>query len=129
MNMRKTLEDTATNFASMAGPFAGRVRDTADDLIDRIGTESRHLSEKAIDRVGERLEHLPEAALDRLNLVTARRARRRTIMGLLVGLILGAVLVQLFSGSEGERRRRAILSKLGWDDPQSAAAVTGDVPK
>lgn len=129
MNMRKTLEDTATGIASMAGPFADRMRDTADDLIDRIGTESRHLSEKAIDRVGDRLEHLPEAALDRLNLVTARRARRRTIMGLLVGLVLGAVLVQLFSGAEGERRRQAIRSKLGWGDPQSAAAVTGEVPK
>jgi hypothetical protein len=47
MNILKTIEDNAIDFVSqVAVPVAERVRDSADDLIDRIGAESRELSEK-----------------------------------------------------------------------------------
>lgn len=130
MSIRKTLENTASDFVNnMAVPAAERMRVTADDLIDRIGSESRQIGERVGDKVSTRLDHLPEAALDRLNLVTVARARRRTVMGLLLGIVIGAVLMRVFSGEDGADRRRAIRVKLGWDDPQSAAAVTGDLPK
>ncbi len=130
MSIRQTLENTASDFvANVAVPVAERVRGSADDLIDRIGAESRQLTERVGEQMSNRLDHLPEAALERLNLVTARRSRRRTIMGLLAGIVIGAVLVRLFSGEEGARRRRAIRTRMGWHDPQSAAAVTGELPK
>lgn len=129
MSIRSTLEDRAAGFVTMASPVAERVRDTADDLIDRIGAESRQLGERVGDRVSTRLENLPEAALKRLDLVTTRQARRRTILGVLAGVAVGAILVRLFTGEDGARRRQAIRARMGWDDPQSAAAITGDLPK
>lgn len=130
MHIRQTLEDTASDFVSqVAVPVAERVRDSADDLIDRIGAESRQLSEKVGSRVSTQLEHLPETALKRLNLVTARQARRRTILGVLVGFVLGAVIVRLFTGEDGARRRHSIMEKVGMEEPRPAAAVTGDLPQ
>lgn len=126
MSIKQTIEGTASDFMSnMAVPVAEKVRDTADEWIDRIGTESRQIGE----RLGAQLEHMPEAALARLNLVSARKARRNTVLGVVAGVVAGALVVKLFTGEEGARRRQAILARFGWEDPQSAAAVTGDLPK
>lgn len=126
MSFRQSMENTASDFvSSVAAPVAEQLRDAAEDFIERVGTGSRELGA----RVGSQVEHLPEAALQRLGLVTAAKARRRTVFGLLVGLVIGAVVVRLFTGEEGARRRHAIRAKFGWEDPQSAAAVTGELPK
>lgn len=126
MSFRQSLEDTASAFVStVATPVAEQVRETADDFITRVGAGSRQLGEK----VGSRVEHLPAETLKRVGLVTAAKARRRTLLGLVAGLVIGAVVVRLFTGEEGARRRQAIRAKFGWDDPQSAAAVTGELPK
>lgn len=111
------------------GPVAERAWHTADDLMDRLGEESRHLGEKVGERLSTQVEQLPEATLKRLNLVSARKARRKTIWGVIIGAMLGAVLVKLFTGEEGERRRQEIRSRMGWDEPQSAVAVTGELPQ
>lgn len=130
MSIRQTLEDTTSDFVSnVAIPVAERVRDSADDLIDRIGAESRQLGEKVGSRVSAQLEQLPETALKRLDLVTARRARRRTILGVLAGFVLGALVVRLFTGEDGARRRHSIMEKVGMGEPRPAAAVTGDLPE
>lgn len=125
MTFRKTLENTASDFVSqVAVPVAEKVREGADDLLDRIGTESRHLGE----RLTAQVEHVPEATLSRLNLVTAARSRRRTVFGVIIGLVIGATLVRLFSGEEGARRRRALMSKMG-TEPSPPAPITGELPK
>lgn len=130
MNIRNSLEETASDFvANIALPTAARVREGADELFDRLGTESRQLGSKVGERVTAQVQQLPKATLSQFSLVTAKQSRRRTLMGVLFGVALGAFLVKMFSGEDGARRRHAISSKLGLEDPQSAAAITGDVPK
>lgn len=130
MNILKTIEDNASEFVSqVAMPVAERVRDTADDLIDKIGAESRELGKEVGSRVTTQIEHLPAKTLKRFNLVTASRSRRRTFFGMLVGFALGAVVFRLFTGEDGARRRHAIKEKLGMAGPQPAAAITGDLPR
>ena len=51
MSILKTLEATAADLKSQMGPVADRMKDTADDLMEKIGTESRHFGEM----MGERL--------------------------------------------------------------------------
>lgn len=125
----KTIEGTATELRSQMGPVAEKARHRADDLVDRLGEESRQFGEKMSERLGAQVEQLPDAALKRFNLVRASRARRNMIWGLLIGIVLGAVLVRIFAGEEGERRRQEIKSRMGWEEPQSAVAVTGDLPQ
>lgn len=136
----KTIEGTATELMSQMGPMAERARDQmgpmaekarhqADELIERMGEEGRHLSERMGERLSAQLAELPDATLKRVNLVPARKARRKMIWGLLVGMLVGAIAVRMFSGEEGERRRREIRSRMGWEEPQSAVAVTGDLPQ
>lgn len=129
MSILKTIEGTATDLMSQMGPVAERARHTADDWMERLGEESRHLGERMGERLSAQLEQVPEATLKRFNLVPARRARRRMIWGMLLGMVLGAVLVRLFMGEEGERRRQEIRSRMGWEEPQSAVAVTGELPQ
>lgn len=130
MNILKTIEDNANEFVTqVAVPVAERVRDSADDLIDRIGAESRELSKEVGTRVTTQIEHLPAKTLKRFNLVTASRSRRRTFFGVLAGFALGAMVIKLFTGDDGKRRRHAIKEKLGMAGPQPAAAVTGDLPR
>lgn len=129
MSILKTIEGTATELMSQMGPMAERARHTADEVIDRLGEESRNLGERMGERLGSQLEQLPESTLKRFNLVPARKARSKMIWGMLIGMVLGAVLVRLFAGEEGERRRQEIRSRMGWDEPQSAVAGTGELPQ
>lgn len=129
MSILKTLEGTATELMSQMGPMADRARHTADEVMDRLGEEGRHLSERMGERLGAQLEQMPEKTLKRFNLVSARKARRKMIWGMLIGVVLGAIAVRLFTGEEGERRRQEIRSRMGWEEPQSAVAVTGDLPQ
>jgi hypothetical protein len=130
MNILKTIEDNASEFVSqVAVPAAERMRETADELIEKLGAESRELSKEVGTRVSTQIEHLPAKTLKRFNLVTASTSRRRTFFGVLAGFALGAMLVKLFTGEDGERRRHAIKEKLGMAGPQPAAAVTGDLPR
>lgn len=129
MSILKTIEGTATELMSQMGPVAERARHQADELMDRLGEESRHLSERMGERLNEQIAQMPDATLKRFNLVPARTARRKMIWGMLIGMVLGAIVVRLFSGEEGERRKQEIRSKMGWEEPQSAMAVTGDLPQ
>lgn len=130
MKILKTIEDNANEFVSqVAMPVAERVRDSADDLIERIGAESRELGKEVGTRVTTQIEHLPAKTLKRFNLVTASRSRRRTFFGVLAGFALGAIAIKLFTGEDGKRRRHAMKEKLGMAGAQPAAAVTGDLPR
>lgn len=129
MRILKTIEDGASDFVSqVAIPVAERVRETADELIDRIGTEGRELSREVGTRVTTQIDHLPAKTLKRFNLVTARRSRRGTMLGAVAGFVLGALVIRLFTGEDGERRRHAIKERLGWSEPRQAAAITGELP-
>ncbi|CAN5870226.1 hypothetical protein BH23ACT5_BH23ACT5_24660 [soil metagenome] len=121
MSMREKIEESASDFLeSIAVPAAERVREGADDLLGRLGSESRQLS----DRLGSQLSNLPEVGLRRLDLVPARHARRRFIFGLLAGLSIGAALAYLFDSSKGSDRRAALTTRLGLKAPEPAAAAT-----
>jgi|GEM_PF-1496228 len=121
MRFRDTLEDGAADFASqIVSPLVEKVRDTADSLIDRIGSESREIGERVGDNLAARVENLSETALAKLNLVPVGRARMRTWQGLLGGMVIGAILARLFSGEAGTRRRQAIRRKLGMVEPEAA---------
>lgn len=129
MSILKTLEDTATDFMTQMGPVAEKARHQADEFIDRLGEESRHLGERMSERLSAQMEQMPEATLKRFNLVSARKARRKMMWGMLIGMILGAIVVKVFSGEEGERRKQQIRERMGWEEPQPAVAVTGEVPQ
>lgn len=113
MRIRDTIEDGAAGFAKqVVAPVAERVRDTAEDLLDRLGSESREISERVSDRIVARIEDLSETALANLNLTTTRRARQQTWLGVLVGFLVGAALSRAFSGQAGMRRRDALKKKF-----------------
>lgn len=99
MSLRNTLESTA-------GDIAEKVRDSADDWMEKIGAESRHLGQIVGERVSERVEDLPSATLKRLNLITTSRARRRIIFGVIIGLVAGAVIANRLATD----RRHAVIS-------------------
>ncbi len=121
MSMREKFEESASEFLeTIAAPAAERVREGADDLLGRIGTDARQLG----DRLGSQLADLPDVALRRLDLVPARKARRRLIFGVLCGLSIGALAAYLFDSSRGAERRAALTTRLGLKSPEPAAATT-----
>lgn len=120
MRFRDTLEDGADFAAQIVTPLAEKVRDTADSLIDRIGSESREIGDRVGDNLAARVGNLSETTLAKLNLVPAGRARMRTWQGLLGGMVIGALFARLFSGEAGARRRQAIRRKLGMVEPEAA---------
>lgn len=129
MSFRNTLEETAQDLATMAVPIAERVRETADDVFERLAAESKQFGSKVGDRVSERIDTLPAATLKRLDLVSAKRARRRTWLGVAAGVAAGVAIAKYFSGEDGAQRRARLSEKLGFAQPQEAAAITGDLPK
>lgn len=128
MSILQTLGGTAADVMSQMGPMAGRVREGADELFERIGSESRQLGEMMSDRVGAQLEQLPEATLKRLNVVPARKSRRRMILAMLLGMVVGAVVMKVLSNSR-DRGYAEVTSRQSWNEPQAPAAVTGEVPR
>lgn len=109
MSIRDTIEKTTADFGSqVVTPLAERVRDKADHLLDKIGAESAHMGERVGHTLAARIEDLSDAALSRLNLVTMRKARRQTVLGVIIGFLVGATLVRLFTGEAGARRRQTI---------------------
>jgi hypothetical protein len=121
MTMRQKIEESASEFLeSIAVPAAERVREGADDLLERIGSDARQLG----DRLGSQLADLPDTALRRLDLVPARRARRRLIFGVLAGLSIGALIAYLFDSAKGADRRAALTTRLGLKSAEPAAATT-----
>src|SRR5690606_6793147 len=93
VSILKTLEATAADLKSQMGPVADRMKDTADDLMEKIGTESRHFGEMMGERLAAQLEQVPDEALKRVHLVTARKSRRKMVLGLLLGLVIGAIIM------------------------------------
>lgn len=128
MSILKTIEGTASNLLSQVGPVGERVRDTADEMIEYLGTESRQLGEKMGERLSAQLEQVPEATLKRLNLVTTSKSRRRTILAMLIGLVLGAAVMKLVMDQQ-DRRRQDDRTRSGWEEPTPAVAVTGELPQ
>lgn len=127
--MRQKFEDTASDFVdTVALPAAEKVRHTADDLIDKLGSDARHLGERVGEKARAQLAELPDAALKRLDLVTAKKDRRRTILGVLAGVGMGALLAYFFNSDKGAERRHALKAKLGVGSPQTAAAGR-DLPR
>ena len=128
MNMLKTLGSSALGLMDQMSPVAEKVKEGADDLLDKLGTESRHLGEAMVERFGEQMEQLPDATLKRLNLVTARKSRRRMIWAMLIGLVVGAVLVKAFN-----RQRDQAYPEMSRREPsneaRTPAPVTGEVPR
>jgi hypothetical protein len=96
MNIKDTLEEATASIFD-------RARDTTDSLVDRIGSESRHLGEQALGRVTTSLENLSEAALAKMSLVTQRTARRRTFYGVLIGIFAGFILGRIFMRARNAR--------------------------
>jgi hypothetical protein len=128
VSILKTIEGTASNLLSQVGPVGERVRDTADEMIEYLGTESRQLGEKMGERLSAQLEQVPEATLKRLNLVTTSKSRRRTILAMLIGLVLGAAVMKLVMDQQ-DRRRQDDRTRSGWEEPTPAVAVTGELPQ
>ncbi|HEX2154899.1 MAG TPA: hypothetical protein VHL52_13105 [Acidimicrobiia bacterium] len=128
MSILKNIEGTASNLLSQVGPVGERVRDTADEVIEYLGTESRQLGEKMGERLSAQLEQVPEATLKRLNLVTTSKSRRRTILATLIGLVLGAAVMKLVMDQQ-DRRRQDDRTRSGWEEPTPAVAVTGELPQ
>lgn len=126
--MWKTLGGTAVDLMEQMAPVAGKMKSGADDLFDKLGTESRHIGEIVVERVGEQMEQLPDAALKRLNLVTVRKSRSRMIWAMLIGLILGAALMKAFSRSS-ERSHPEVTRHEPWNEARTPAPVTGEVPQ
>lgn len=123
MSILKTLEATAADLKTQMGPMAGRMRDTADELMDRLGTESRQLGEMMGERLAAQLEQVPETALKRMSLVPAKKSRRRMILGLIFGLVIGAVAMAVLNKQKANAEQ---LRSGGWDQEPAA---TGDLPK
>lgn len=128
MNVLKTLGATATGLMDQMSPVAEKMKEGADELFDKLGTESRHVGEMLVERFGEQMDQLPDATLKRLNLVTARKARRRTFWAMVIGLVVGAVLMKALS-----RKTERGFSDVGrtepWNEARTPAPVTGEVPR
>ncbi len=105
MRFRDTFERTTERIGA-------QVRDTADDLIDKLGSESQKLGEKVGDSIVARVNDLSDSALARLNLVTERRARQRMMAGAATGIFLGFLLARFFGGESGAKRREAMKNRL-----------------
>lgn len=105
MRFRDTFERTTERIGA-------QVRDTADDLIDKIGSESQKLGEKVGDSIVARVNDLSDTALARLNLVTERRARQRMMAGAATGIFLGFLLARFFGGESGAKRREAMKNRF-----------------
>lgn len=123
MSILKTLEATAADLKTQMGPMADRMRDTADELMDRLGTESRQFGEMMGERLAAQLEQVPETALKRMNLVPAKKSRRRMILGLIFGLVIGAVVMAVLNKQKADAQQA---QSGGWDQEPAAS---GDLPK
>jgi hypothetical protein len=123
VSILKTLEATAADLKSQMGPVADRMKDTADDLMEKIGTESRHFGGDDGQRLAAQLEQVPDEALKRVHLVTARKSRRRMILGLLLGLVIGAIIM---AAIDRRRKNSGRLQTGGWDQEPTAS---GELPK
>ena len=130
--MRTRLEETAGDLlGSAAGfvdtvgrPAADRLLTTADEAIDRMGTNLQ----AARTRLDAELAQLPGKAMKRLDAVPASTSRRRTVMGFLLGVALGSILVYFFAGDQAEQRREAVRAKIaGERDPAVVGAGNGQV--
>lgn len=128
MNMLKTLGSSALGLMDQMSPVAEKVKEGADDLLDKLGAESRHLGEAMVERFGEQMEQLPDATLKRLNLVTARKSRRRMIWAMLIGLVVGAVLVKAFN-RQRDQAYPEMSRREPWNEARTPAPVTGEVPR
>lgn len=130
MSILKNIGGTAAGLLDTMAPMAEKVRHSADDLVDMLGTEGRQFGEMAVERVGNQLEQLPDKTLKRLKLVPRRKSRRNVMLAAVLGLIVGAIVMKFVSDSnrptmstsQGE-------SRVGWNEPKTPAAVTGDLPQ
>ena len=128
MNVLKTLGATAVGLMDQMSPVAEKVKEGADDLLEKLGTESRQLGELMVERFGEQMEQLPDATLKRLNLVTARKSRRRMIWAMLIGLVVGAALVKAIS-RKNEQSYPEVNRREPWNETRPPAPVTGESPR
>ena len=112
------MEDTASDFAArVMAPAAERVRDKADDLLDRLGNESRDV----LDRVSTRIETLPAEALAKMSLVPMRQARRQKVMFAVGGLLLGLVIARALWGERNDQPQQGV----GWEPKDSEVEPMG----
>lgn len=138
MTMRQRLEETAGELLDSANEFidtvgrpaADRLRDSADDVFDRVGSNLQ----TARTRLDAELAELPGRAMKRLDAVPAASARRRTFLGFLLGIMAGVALAYFFDGTDGEERRRALKTKLSGLSGQNrqaemVGAGNGHLPK
>lgn len=105
MNIRDTLEKATESIGA-------QMRGTADNLIEKIGSESRQLGEKVGDSIVARVGDLSDTALARLNLVSKQRARQQTMMGVLAGFFIGVVIARMLGGDAGAKRRQAMRNRF-----------------
>ncbi len=130
VSIMQTITGTAAGLLDTIAPVADKVRHSADDLVDMLGTEGRHLGEMAVERVGNQLEQLPEKTLKRLNLTTRRKSRRNMLLAALGGMIVGAIVMKVVSdANKPAPSTHRSESRVGWNEPQTPAAVTGDLPQ
>lgn len=126
----KNIGGAAVGLLDSMAPVAEKVKHSADDLVDMLGSEGRQLGEMAVERVGSQLEQLPDKTLKRLKLVPRRRSRRNVMLAALLGLIVGAIVMKFVSDSNRPQVTGGPSeSRVGWNEPKTPAAVTGDLPQ